>query len=99
MAFLDALLDDARFALRLLRKSPAFTIVAILTLALGIGANSSIFSVVHSVLLRSLPFSHPDELVGIFSRSTMFDFPYMGVSLPDVADLRSSVSVFFPRMP
>jgi putative ABC transport system permease protein len=86
------LLQDLRFALRLLKKSPSFTIIAILTLALGIGANSAIFSVVHSVLLHSLPFSRPDELIDIFARSTMFDFPHMGLSLADVADIRSSAT-------
>jgi putative ABC transport system permease protein len=94
MTLLESLLLDARFALRLLKKSPAFAIVAILTLALGIGANSAIFSVVHSVLLRSLPFSHADALVDLSARSTMFDFPNMGISLPDIADVRSTASSF-----
>jgi putative ABC transport system permease protein len=89
-----SLVNDARFAARLLKKSPTFTIIAILTLALGIGANSAIFSVVHSVLLRSLPFSHPDKLVGISARSTMFDFSNLGLSLPDLADVRQSISSF-----
>jgi putative ABC transport system permease protein len=89
-SFTDSLLTDTRFALRLLKKSPAFSLIAILTLALGIGANSAIFSVVHSVLLRSLPFSHPDQLLDVSARSTMFDFPNLGLSLPDIADLRSS---------
>src|SRR5271170_2911923 len=94
MTLLESLLLDARFALRLLKKSPAFAIVAILTLALGIGANSAIFSVVHSVLLRSLPFSHADALVDLSARSTMFDFSNMGISLPDIADVRSTASSF-----
>jgi ABC-type antimicrobial peptide transport system permease subunit len=87
---LESLFHDARFALRLLRKSPGFTAVAILTLALGIGANTAIFSVVNSVLLRSLPFPHPNELIDISARSTLFDFPNLGLSLPDIADLRNS---------
>jgi ABC-type antimicrobial peptide transport system permease subunit len=86
------LLQDLRFAVRLLKKSPSFTIIAILTLALGIGANSAIFSVVHSVLLHSLPFSHPDQLIDIFARSTVFDFPHMGLSLADINDIRSSAA-------
>ena len=90
----DSLLRDARFSLRLLKKSPAFTIISILTLALGIGANTAIFSVVHSALLRSLPFPHPSALVYLSARSTLFDFPYLGLSLLDLSDVRSSATSF-----
>ncbi len=65
----EAAFRDARFALRLLRKSPAFAITAIAVLALGIGATSAIFSVVNAVLLRPLPFSEPDRLVMVWERS------------------------------
>jgi predicted permease len=60
---LDSLFQDARFSLRTLAKSPGFTLVALLSLALGIGANTAIFTLIHQVLLKNLPVQHPEELV------------------------------------
>ena len=85
---------DVCYALRMFRKSPAFTVVAVLTLALGIGANTAIFSVINAVLLRSLPFPQCAQIVDISAGSTMFDFPNLGLSLADIADIRSSTHCF-----
>src|SRR6186713_1041263 len=67
--WLDELRNDLRFAFRQLKRSPAFTLVATLTLALGIGANSAIFALVDATLLRPLPFREPDRLVTIWERT------------------------------
>lgn len=75
--WLQSLLQDARFALRLQRKSPGFTLSIILTLALAIGANTAIFSLVNALMLKNLPYSHPDRLGTIF-RQVQGPEPYNG---------------------
>jgi len=78
----------------MLRRSPGFAIVAVLTLALGIGATSAIFSVVNGVLLRPFPYQDPDRLVVVWERNLTMGLPYMVVSPPDYADMRDQNSVF-----
>lgn len=88
----ESWLYDLRFSLRSLRKNPAFTSVALITIALGIGANVAIFSVVHSVLLRPLPYDEPDQLVHLWSsRQAMSKGP---LSPPDIAEFREHATLF-----
>jgi putative ABC transport system permease protein len=88
--WLDALGQDARYSWRRLARSPGFTAVAVITLGLGIGANSAIFSVVNTVLLRPLPYAEADRLVGAFSVAT----EPMVMSGPDFMDIREQAGVF-----
>jgi putative ABC transport system permease protein len=85
------LLHDIRFAIRLLAKSPSFTLIAVLTLALGIGANTAIFTVVNSVLLRPLPFRDPSRLVLVIEKSK---FPTITVSYENYLDWRDQSHSF-----
>jgi len=82
---MGTLLQDLRYGLRMLARNPGFTAVALLTLALGIGANTAIFSVVNAVLLRPLPFRDPSSLIALGEGMPGMGYPKMGFSAPDYA--------------
>jgi putative ABC transport system permease protein len=91
---MGTLLQDVRYGLRMLVKKPTFTIVAVLTLALGVGANTAIFSIVNAVLLRSLPYPNPDRLVRIFFNEPGVGLRDVRFSKPELDDLLTRASVF-----
>src|SRR5919204_160777 len=89
---MNRLLQDVRFGLRTLLKRPGFTLVAVLTLALGVGANTAIFSVVNAVLLRPLPFKDADRLVSVYE--TTQNNPRDYISVPNLEDYRAQTRSF-----
>jgi putative ABC transport system permease protein len=82
------MLSHLRYAIRLLFKSPGFTIATVLIMGLGIGANTAIFSVVHAVLLQSLPYPDPEKLFMLTESGQAF--PEMSIAYPNYLDWRSS---------
>src|SRR3977135_3529521 len=93
---MDSFFRDLRYSVRMLIKSPAFTAVAVLSIALGIGANTTVFSVINAVLLKSLPYKDPGSLVLLWgdSRAEGNLTRHNQVSATDVADFRSQNTVF-----
>jgi len=85
---METLLHDLRYGLRMLRNKPIFTLVAVVTLALGVGANTAIFSIVNAVLLRSLPFRDPDRLVKVSFNDPGLGLREVPFSVPELDDLR-----------
>jgi predicted permease len=92
--WLEQTFVDLRYACRSLLKTPGFTTTAVLTLALGIGANIAIFTVVNAVLLRPLPFQHPERLVRVFDDLNGAGAKDVGMSEPEFEDLRDRSGVF-----
>jgi putative ABC transport system permease protein len=94
LSLMNTLLQDIRFGVRMLLKSPSISIVATIALALGIGANTAIFSVVNAVLLRPLPFPDPDSLVALFETDTQRGIISGSHSYPNFLDMRAQNTVF-----
>jgi putative ABC transport system permease protein len=94
---LEDLRQDLRYAQRTLSKQPAFAVTAVLTLALGLGSNAAMFSLINAVLLRPLPYPDSQQLVSLYTRylpSTGYDFRYFALSGPEFADIQHSVDGF-----
>ncbi len=94
LGWLDEVARDFRHALRMLLRNPGFTVVAVLTLALGIGANTAIFSIINSVLLHPLPYHDPDNLVMVWESNSQHPKPHNTVSPPNFLDWQSRNTVF-----
>ena len=91
---METLLKDIRYGLRSLLKRPGLTLIAVITLSLGVGANVAIFSIVHSVLLRSLPYEDPDRIVTLWENNTKEGIPRDDVSPANFLDLRERQQAF-----
>ncbi len=87
-------MDTVKFAFRSLRQSPAFTLVAVLALALGIGANSAIFSIINAIFLRPLPYAHPEQIVQLTSSVPERQLNQIGFSYPRMLAVRDRQQVF-----
>src|SRR5512145_1338941 len=82
-------MQDIRYALRTLRKQPVFTLIAVLTLTLGIGGNAAIFSLLYQILLRPLPYPDADRLVFVWNTYPLMGLPQASVSIPDYIDRKT----------
>jgi hypothetical protein len=93
---LSTLWQDARYGLRTLRQQPGFTAVAVLSLAIGIGLNSTVFAVVDNLLFRPLPFDRPDSLVSVYTSEDRTEL-FGSTSYPDFLDVAAEGSPFGSR--
>ncbi len=91
---LETLWQDLRYGVRMLLKHPGFTFIAVLTLALGIGVNTALFSVVNAVLLRPLPYAQPERLVQIYEANAQQGYDRFGFSLANFVDHRDQQTGF-----
>ena len=91
---LNTIWNDLRYALRMLRNRPGFTVVAVITLSLGIGANTAIFSVVNAVVLNPLPFPHSEEIVLVRDDLTGRQLENVGLSVDELKDFQERSGVF-----
>src|ERR1051325_8009132 len=91
---MNTIWNDLRYALRMLRNRPGFTVVAVITLSLGIGANTAIFSVVNAVVLNPLPFPHPEEIVLVRDDLTGRQLEDVGLSVDELKDFQERSGVF-----
>ena len=90
------ILSDIRLAIRRARKRPGFTLVALLSLTLGIGANTAVFSLVNAILLRRAPIPHPEQIAEIYQKQS--DFPYAPFSYPDYVDFKRETATTFSQV-
>jgi predicted permease len=93
---LHPVVSDLRLAFRRARKRPGFTIVALLSLTLGIGANTAVFSLVNAILLRRAPIPHPEQIAEVYERQS--EFPYSPLSYPDYVDFRRATATTFSQV-